>query len=132
MMVSINDENKLVKCLEEIVGMIEETVLEESSFTNCNNSNEKILFKLTNDINQKLENSLRCLSSRYREDFLDLFQDYHYSFHQGTFQETIKYYILKDLSNDLQAIRISFDAFQAAFDGNISIVKHFIEKYSKY
>jgi ankyrin repeat protein len=131
-MCSVNDENELKKCLNEIISIIEETVLEESSFTNETNSNKKKLEELTNIINVELKNSLALLSDQYRQYFLYLFKDYHYSFDKGTFNETIKRYILKELLDDLHAIRDSFDAFQAAFDGNLSIVRHFIEKYPKY
>jgi ankyrin repeat protein len=128
----VNDENELQKCLNEIILIIEQTVLEESSFTNELNSNKRKLEELTNILNVKLKNSLSLLSDQYRQYFLYLFKDYNYSFDKGIFNETIKSYILKDLINDLQAIRDSFDAFQAAFDGNLSIVKYFIEKYPKY
>jgi hypothetical protein len=134
-MSSINDENEFKKCLEEIIEIIEKTTIEESSYTNETNvfnSNKIILDDLTNIINEKLKVSLDFLSPKSRQYFLDLFQDYHYSYEKGSFNETIKGYIIKQLLNDLSAIKDSFDAFQAAFNGNLPIVKHFIEKYPKY
>jgi ankyrin repeat protein len=134
-MSSGNDENELKKCLGEIIELIESTILEESSYSNGINSfNEKkqILDKLTHTINEKLKQMLQSSSDISKEYFLDLFSDYHYDFNQGKFNETIKAYIIQQLSNDLSAIRDSFDAFQAAFNGNLSIVKHFIENYPKY
>jgi len=134
-MSSINDENEFKKCLEEIIEIIEKTTIEESSYTNETNvfnSNKIILDDLTNIINEKLKVSLDFLSPKSRQYFLDLFQDYNYSYEKGSFNETIKGYIIKQLLNDLSAIKDSFDAFQAAFNGNLPIVKHFIEKYPKY
>jgi len=134
-MSSINDENELKKCLEEIIELINKTIIEENCFTNENNifnSNKQILDKLTNIINEKLKNSLGLLSEQFRYYFLDLFKDYNYSYEKGIFNESIKKYILKQLLNDLSAIKDSFDAFQAAFNGNLLIVKDFIEKYPKF
>ena len=135
-MSSINDENQLKKCLEEIIKLIEQTNIEESIYSNDNdnkhNSNKLLFDKLTNLINDKLKNSLTLLSNKTRQYFLNLFKDYNYSYDNGCFNETLKKYIIKQLLIDLQAINESFDAFQAAFNGNLSIVKEFVEKYPKY
>jgi len=65
----VNDENELQKCLNEIILIIEQTVLEESSFTNELNSNRKKLEELTNTLNVKLKNCLSLLSDQYRQYF---------------------------------------------------------------
>jgi hypothetical protein len=134
-MSSINDENQLIKCLDSIIKLIEETLIEDSSYTNQNNnshSKKDILEKITTNINQQLKNTLDILSNQYRQYFLDLFKDYNYNYQQGNFQEIIKSYIIKQLLNDLNAIKYSFQAFQAAFDGNLTIVKHFIQNYPAF
>ncbi|CAF4386675.1 unnamed protein product, partial [Rotaria sp. Silwood2] len=60
------------------------------------------------------------------------FSDYISDYSKGIFNETIKKYILKQLSHDLIGIIRSFDAFQASFDGNLSLVKQFVEIHPKY
>ncbi|CAF1208361.1 unnamed protein product [Rotaria sordida] len=130
-----NDENRLKKCLEEIIEIIEKTNVEQSSYTNSRDkvdSNKQMMENLTIRINNKLKSLLDLLSLRYREYFLDFFSNYNYNYSKGIFNETIKTYILKNLSHDLYAIIDSFDAFQASFDGNLLLVKNFVEKHPKY
>jgi hypothetical protein len=130
-----NDENELKNCLDDWIETIENTKVEESSYTTDKDihiSNKQKLDKLTNILNNKLKTSLDLLSDKCRQYFLDLFKDYNYSYANGCFKETIKSYILKQLLNDLHAIKYSFDAFQSAFNGNLSTVKDFLSKYPKY
>ncbi|CAF3074459.1 unnamed protein product, partial [Rotaria sp. Silwood2] len=129
------DENCLKKCLEEIIEIIETTNVEQSSYTNSRDkfdSNKQIMENLTIQINNKLKSLLNLLSLKYREYFLDFFSDYISDYSKGIFNETIKKYILKQLSHDLIGIIQSFDAFQASFDGNLSLVKQFVEIHPKY
>ncbi|CAF3438093.1 unnamed protein product [Rotaria sp. Silwood1] len=128
-------EIRLKQCLEEIIEIIEKTNVEQSSYTNSRDkfdSNKQIMETLTIQLNNKLKSSLDALSLKYRQYFLDFFSDYNYDYKKGIFNETIKKYIIKQLSNDLSAIINSFDAFQAAFNGNLLLVKNFVEKYPKY
>ncbi|CAM2721829.1 unnamed protein product [Rotaria socialis] len=134
-MSSENDENKLKKGLEEIIEIIKDINYEKSSFINSNEIfqfNKQMMENLTNVINNKLKCLLDTLSLKYQDYFLDFFNDYNYDYSKGIFNETIKIYILEQLSEDLNGIIYSFDAFKSSFDGNFSVVKNFIEKYPKY
>lgn len=134
-MSSENDENKLKNGLEEIIEIIEKTNYEQTNFiksNEINKSNKEIMDNLTSILNNKLKSLLDSLSIKYRNYFLDLFSDYNYNYSNGKFNETIKTYIVKQLHEDIFGIINSFDAFQASFNGYLSIVKSFIEKYPKY
>jgi hypothetical protein len=144
-----NDAKQLKRCFENIIESVNEiiTKIEPSDKSISDSSSENIV--LNNDLNTftlneqenelmdelktKIENLLdECLGrlsricKRYLFNFL---YQYEYDTETNQFKNAFTRSILPSFQRDLQGILASVDAFPAAWNGNLPIVKNFIINY---
>lgn len=76
-----------------------------------------------------LQNYLPYLSSMYRNYMLIFLHEYDYDSEKRKFKDCLSINILPSFYHGLQSMLASIDAFQAAWDGNLSFVQEFLMKY---
>ena len=116
-----------------------EDILLENSILNVNANtflldidNDQLMETLTRKIEMIFNNCLPNLSQNYQEYIYNFLCEYHYNLQRLKFKQNLTMNILYVFLNDLEAIRDSFDAFQAAWKGDLSNVKEFINKYPAF
>ncbi|CAF3047730.1 unnamed protein product [Rotaria sp. Silwood2] len=114
------------------------TLADNTLLNNCFNTfsidkdEDDRLQRLTNEIQNIFNDCLPILPGNYQRYLCNLLFEYHYDFKEHKFKESLTMSILPAFLNDLQATRDSFDAFKAAWNGNVDIVKEFVTKYPSF
>jgi hypothetical protein len=85
--------------------------------------------KLKSDIERILKKHIPALSGECLSYILNFLYQYDYDGDKHQFKNGLSMNILLPLYRGLQSLLASIDAFQAAWDGKLSIVQKFIEKY---
>ncbi|CAF0859787.1 unnamed protein product [Didymodactylos carnosus] len=102
-----------------------------NTFT-LNADENQLLDELTSDIQGTLEQSLPHLSkicSNYVEDFL---HSYHYDRGSRTFTSSLTMNVLCSFYSELKGLLAASEAFPAAFNGQLTIVKDFLKQYPMF
>ncbi|CAF5200220.1 unnamed protein product, partial [Rotaria magnacalcarata] len=121
-----NDEKSLKQCIQLMVDVISAKI---SSFGKKGNE-QQVLHDLQKAIEKTfVEKANSSLSSQCRNYLSDMLNRYNYDAENQVFSTDFTRETVDRLLHDLQGILALIDAYQAAWDGNESIVKDFIEKY---
>ncbi|CAF3672548.1 unnamed protein product [Rotaria socialis] len=121
-----NDEQSLKQCIQLMVTVISANI---SSFGKKANE-QQLLNDLQNTIEKTfIEKANSSLSSQCRNYLSDILNRYNYDAEDQVFSTNFTRETVDRLLHDLQDILALIDAYQAAWNGNESIVKDFIEKY---
>ena len=152
-MANKDDENRLKKCLKACIKAIEEKTTssttqqrvsdeDSSSFTAANNVvgtnmhtftldiNEEYLMKdVTAELESICDTFLPKLSKSCRKYLLDLLCENHYNDEVRKFKSPFNRGSLNSFTADLKGKLTSLEAFQAAWDGNQSVVNDYLTKY---
>ncbi len=140
---SLEDVVKTVKAMleqsKQQQGMLNKDILLENSTSNINTNtlslninNNQLMETLTRKIEVIFNVCLPNLSDNYQEYIFNFLYEYHYDHQKFKFKENLIMNSLYTFLNDLEAIRDSFDGFQAAWKRNLSDVKEFINKYPAF
>ncbi|CAF3032918.1 unnamed protein product [Rotaria sp. Silwood2] len=156
-----SDENQLKPCLTKIIKLVEECLqkfkssneqaclrsqvditndilLENSQLNNniytfiLNNEENKFLQALTSDIETTLNENLSQLSEICSNYLLDFLHTYHYDCKRKTFTSSLSTGVLHSFHRELQGLLDSLEAFPAAFNGQLDVVKRFIKEYPTF
>ena len=138
-------EKQLKRCLEETVKVLQKTIeqLQQSTFSEAdltamnsinnftlNIEDDQLIDELKTEIERILNEHLPHLgNSDLRNYVYSFLSEYDYDIEQRQFQNGLNVGILHQLSYGLQGLSQSIEAFQAAWDGELSIVQTFIENY---
>ncbi|CAF2056691.1 unnamed protein product [Rotaria magnacalcarata] len=98
----------------------------------CSTADDVTMEKLTRSIGNLFRDCLVLLSENYQEYMFNFLFEYQYDKNDKQFKENLTIGNLPAFLNDLEAIRDSFDAFNAAWDGELPLVKQFLTKYPRY
>lgn len=144
-----SDVRALKKCFNNMIESINETINRIESSDTLNSSrtvinsilnkendtftlNEKdneLMDEFKMNIENLLENSFGYLSQTSKNYLINFLSQYEYNYDTKQFLNPFNRSILPSFLFDLQGILSSIDAFQAAWDGNLIIVKDFINNY---
>jgi len=147
-----SDAKELKRCIQNIIDSVNESIskIESSEATNSdksirnsilNNDNDTFTLneednELMDELKTKIENFLdECfghLSKICQKYLFNFLCQYEYDSELKQFQNVFSRSILPSFQLDLQGVLASVDAFPAAWDGNLSIVKDFISNYPSF
>lgn len=121
----MTSENTFKQCLELIINTVSDTI--------NNLQKQKNDQQIINDLRIKLKNilgkSLPTLSIQCRNYLLNLLYQYKYNDQDKTLSNLFTKTMLNSFLHHLQGRLLSLDVFQAAWNGDQTIVKNFIENY---
>jgi hypothetical protein len=122
-----NSEKNFKQCLQSTINAVSDTINQLQGQTTSNS------LQLLNDLRLKiktiLDKSLSSLSSQCQNYLLNVLYEYGYNEKDKTLSDSFSEDMLESLLNDLQGQLQSLDAFQAAWNGDQSVVQEFIENY---
>lgn len=143
-MASSNDYQEIKNTFEDVAKTVQ-TILgqrkQQEGILNININTNTLSLNMNNDqsmetLTRKIEiifnGYLSNLSNKYQDYIFNFLCEYHYDCQKLKFKENLSVNILPVLLNDLEAIRDSFDGFQAAWNENLLDVKEFINKYPAF
>jgi hypothetical protein len=99
-----------------------------NTFT-LNKNEEDLMDELKMKLESELDNYLPSLFENCKKYLLQLLHTYSYDYCQRKFTNSFNMGMIQAYFQDLQCTLASLDASKAAWDGNRSAVKDFIEKY---
>ncbi|CAF5030086.1 unnamed protein product, partial [Rotaria sp. Silwood1] len=146
-----NDEKQLKSCLTKIIGTVEtclqkltsirkqqptdvkaDYLLQNSQLNNniytfvLSNEENELLSTLTSAIQGILNLCLPDLSQMGSNYLCDFFHTYHYDSKRRKFTSSLSMGVLHSFHRELQGLLASLEAFPAAFNGQLDVVKKFI------
>ncbi|UJR32828.1 hypothetical protein I4U23_020290 [Adineta vaga] len=152
-----NDAKQLKLCLTKLIELVEETRIKlnsnkEKSRTKTTDDNQPLssdpdedactftlneeenqyLDTLVSNVQAVLDEHLRHLSRQSSNYLLDFLHTYHYNRTKKTFSPTPSIDLLYPFQQDLKGLLAALEAFPAAFNGQLDIVKTFIQQYPAY
>lgn len=148
-----NDGKELKRYFQEIINAVDDTISKiDSSDKTLNNDksirnsilnsendtftlNEKdneLMDELKTNIENYLTECLRHLSKICQKYLLNFLYQYEYDFDTEQFKNIFSRSSLPSFQLDLKAILASVDAFPAAWNGNLTIVKDFVINYPSF
>ncbi|CAF3603855.1 unnamed protein product [Rotaria socialis] len=156
-----NDEKQLKACLTSIVKLVEEclekfnslngqrqpqsrtdivydSVAKGSQLNNniytftFNNEENELLQTLTTNIEVKLDEYFEQLSKLCLNYLLDFLYIYHYDRKQRKFLSPLSVGVLDSLSLELKGLFASCEAYPAAYNGQLDVVKKFTKDYPTF
>ncbi len=148
-MTTNNDENQFKQFLQVIIQMINETINKLQPFESNTSDNSPIgsssnyyyntftlnreedeeIDRLKINIEKILHDQLLNLSEICRKYLLNILYQYQYNEAKREFENSLNLSTLLLFNRDLQSIRNSIDSFQAAWNGDLLLVKEFIKNY---
>jgi hypothetical protein len=150
-MSATNDEKQLKSCLTKIIDLVKEclqklkstteqddNLLHNSQLNNnvytftLNNKENELLDNLTSDIQSILNQHLPHLSKTSLNYLLDFLHLYHYDREQRKFTSSLVMGVLHSFHRELEGLFASVEAYPAAYNGQIDIVKRFLRQYPIY
>jgi hypothetical protein len=150
-MSATNDEKQLKSCLTKIIDLVKEclqklkstteqddNLLHNSQLNNnvytftLNNKENELLDNLTSDIQSILNQHLPHLSKTSLNYLLDFLHLYHYDREQRKFTSSLVMGVLHSFHRELEGLFASIEAYPAAYNGQIDIVKRFLRQYPIY
>ena len=150
------DEKQLKPCLTKIIELVErclqklkpirrqqtdtkeDNLLQNSQLNNnvytfsLNNEENELLDNLTSDIQSILNQNIPQLSPICSNYLLDFLHTYHYDREKRKFTSSLAMGELHAFQRGLEGLLASVEAFSAAFNGDIDVVKKFITEYPTY
>ena len=143
-----NNEKQLKRCLKDTVKVIydklnklqpsaisqsntlsiDSVVINTNTFT-LNIEDDEQMDELKQDIENIFNAHLTYLSGEYKNYLLNFLYDYNYDGEKRQFKDNLTMSNLPPLCRGLQSLLASLDAFQAAWDGELSAVQEFIKNY---
>ena len=114
---------------------VADSLLENAALNNSintfsiNTAYDKLMRTLTHQIETIFNNCLKRIPDDYRQYIFNLLFDYHYDHKTLKFNESISMDSLHSFLNDLEATRDSIDAFEAAWNGDMELVREFVRKH---
>ena len=120
-----NDEKKLKQCIQSIINLVSDTVDKSKGKTNS----PQLLDEFRKTFKSTIEKSLSSLTTQCRNYLLNTLYQFHYQDKDKTFSNSFQLDMLDSLLNNLQGCLHSLGAFQAAWNGEQSVVEEFIENY---
>ena len=156
-MSTTNDEKHLRDCLKKIIELVEEfsqklkslneqtqtntsddTLLQISQLNNdvytftLSDEENQLLDMLTSDIQTTLNQSIPHLSKICQNYLLDFFHTYHYDRETNEFTSSLTMSDLHSFQRELKGLLASVEAFPAAYNGQLDVVKRFIKQYPTF
>jgi hypothetical protein len=160
-MSTTNDENQLKICLTKIIELVkaclqklqptkeqsqsqpqadteDDTLLKNSELNNnvytftLSNEENELLDTLTSDIQTTLNQHLAHLSQICLNYLLDFLHTYNYDREGREFTSPLTMGVLHSFNRELEGLLASAEAFQAAYNGDLKIVKMFLTQYPTY
>ena len=139
-----SDVAELKSCLTSIIEQVQDVINKSKINNECaeanadlnntfslNNDENEVLNTLTNVIEITLGKSIPHLSQICSDYLLNFFHTYHYNQQTRTFSQLLTNNIIHSFCRELKGLLASVDAFPAAFNGKLSVVKDFIENYPR-
>jgi hypothetical protein len=148
-----DEEDKLKRCLEESIQVVQNTIRQlksqgrseenapaDAPFTNSaldvnihsftlDRGEEALMGELKTNLENVLNDRLPTLSKHCRKYLLDFLYQLDYHSEKREFTTPFNIGIIDSLARDLESTLASINAFQAAWDGNQQLVEEFIGKY---
>ena len=115
-----------------------DTLFENAAFNNnintfsIDNANDELMKTLTIKIQTIFNDCLPKLLRNYQDYIFNLLSIYHYDCKKLEFTENLTANSLDAFLNHLQGTRDSIDSYQAAWNGDISSVSEFLNKYPQF
>jgi hypothetical protein len=152
-MVDSEAENKLKRCLEACIEIVQETTDQlkskgqlqqdassDAPFTNTgldvnihsftlDTAEESLMSEFKTNLESVLNDHLPSLSKHCRKYLLDFLYQINYNDKDREFTNPFNIGIIDSFSRDLQSMLASIKAFQGAWNGNQQIVQEFIKNY---
>ncbi|CAF4777046.1 unnamed protein product, partial [Rotaria sp. Silwood1] len=148
-----NDEEQLKSCLTKIIGTVEtclqkltsigkqqptdvkaDYLLQNSQLNNniytfaLSNEENELLSTLTSTIQGILKHNFKHLSEKCLNYIFNFFHTYHYDSKRQEFTSSLSMGVLHSFHRELQGLLASLEAFPAAFNGQLDVVKKFIRE----
>jgi hypothetical protein len=147
-----SDAKELKRCFQSIIDSVQETITKsqssdvstsDKSIRNSILNNEHDTFTLNEDdniqmdelkikIEDLLNECLGHLSKICQKYVFNFLYQYEYDIESREFQNVFTRSILPSFEHDLQGMLASVDAFPAAWNGDLSIVKDFTTNYPTF
>ncbi|CAF1163491.1 unnamed protein product [Rotaria sordida] len=128
----------LLECLQQREMSTTDTLMENAAVNNnintfsINAADDERMKTLTNTLQRIFYDCLSTIPENYRQYIFNLLFEYHYDCQELIFKENLTMNSLHAFLNDLEAMRDSIDAFEAAWNGETLVVREFISKYPQF
>ena len=119
------DEKKFKQCLQTLINLVSDA----NDHLKGKSNEQQVLNDLKKQLKSSLERSLASLAAPCRNYLRHLLDEYHYSEKEKTFSNAFTKNSVPEFLHDLQGRLASLKAFQAAWDGEQSVVEEFVETY---
>ena len=139
----MSEEKKFQPCISKIIDQINEC-LQKFERTDSNeddnnvntfpitNEETQVLNELTKNIEEILNQHIPALSSQSRNYILNFLQPYKYDDKTKKFTSCLNMNDLVSFQRDFKGLLAAIDAYQAAYNGDLAVVKQFITQYPEY
>lgn len=120
-----NGEKNLNVCLQSIISAVSDAINQSDG----QDESSQLLSDLRKSIKTIVDKSFSSLTSQCRNYLLNVLCEYHFSEKDKTLSDSFTSDMLDSFLQDLQGRLQSLDVFHAAWNGDQSVVKEFIENY---